>query len=62
MLLVSGRYDFKFPPEVAQKPLIRWTGTASEDKRLEQFDTGHMPPVDDVIRSALTGWINIRDR
>ena len=42
--MLNGRYDFVAPSATLQLPMFRWLGTAEADKRLIQFDTGHMPP------------------
>jgi dienelactone hydrolase len=41
ILMLNGRYDYMFPYETSQKPLLRFLGTRDEDKRLELFPTGH---------------------
>ena len=60
---VSHRLFNPVPPEprlsseTSQKPLFRWLGTPANDKRLLQFETGHMMPVEDIIREALN-WLD----
>lgn len=41
VLMVNGRYDYTFPVETAQDPLLRMPGTAPEDKRHLILDTPH---------------------
>jgi formylglycine-generating enzyme required for sulfatase activity/tRNA A-37 threonylcarbamoyl transferase component Bud32/dienelactone hydrolase len=41
ILMLNGKYDYMFPYETAQKPLLRFLGTPEKDKRLELFPTGH---------------------
>ena len=55
-LLLNGRYDFVYPPEASQLPLFRLLGTPEGQKRHVQFDSGHMPPIQDVRREILD-WL-----
>ncbi len=57
VLMLNGRYDFVAPSATLQLPMFRWLGTAEADKRLIQFDTGHMPPVQDLMRETLN-WLD----
>jgi cephalosporin-C deacetylase-like acetyl esterase len=57
VLMLNGRYDFVSQPAAVQLPLFRWLGTAEQDKRLIQFETGHMPPVQDLMRETLN-WLD----
>ena len=41
ILMLNGKYDYMFPYETSQKPLLRFLGTPAKDKRLEIFPTGH---------------------
>jgi dipeptidyl aminopeptidase/acylaminoacyl peptidase len=41
VLLLNGRYDFRFPYETSQIPFFELLGTPREDKRLIVFETGH---------------------
>jgi len=41
ILLLSGKYDYLFPYETSQKPLLRFFGTPEKDKHLEVFPTDH---------------------
>jgi dienelactone hydrolase len=42
-LMLNGRDDFRFPPELSQKPMFRLLGTKADDKRHVLFDGGHIP-------------------
>ena len=57
VLMISGRYDFAYPLEDSQKPLLRLLGTPEQDKRHFLFDGGHVPPVQDTMREVL-GWFD----
>jgi len=41
ILLLNGKYDYMFPYETSQKPLLRFLGTPEADKHLEVFPTDH---------------------
>jgi dienelactone hydrolase len=41
ILMLNGKYDYLFPYETSQKPLLRFLGTSEEDKHLEVFPTDH---------------------
>jgi eukaryotic-like serine/threonine-protein kinase len=56
-LMLNGRYDFVYPPGSSQLPLFRLIGTPEGQKRLVQFDSGHMPPIRDVEREILD-WLD----
>jgi serine/threonine protein kinase/pimeloyl-ACP methyl ester carboxylesterase len=56
-LILNGRQDFLFPYETSQLPMLRALGTPDADKRLEVFDSGHVPPWNDVIRETLD-WLD----
>ena len=55
-LMLNGRYDFVYPPGASQLPLFRLLGTPEGQKRHVQFDSGHMPPIQDVMREILD-WL-----
>ena len=55
-LMLNGRYDFVYPPAASQ-PLFRFLGTSPREKRHVQLDSGHMPPLQDVMREALD-WLD----
>ncbi len=41
VLMVNGRYDFSFPLEQSQRPLLRMLGTPATEKRERVLDTPH---------------------
>jgi len=55
-LMLNGRYDFVYPPGGSQLPLFGLLGTPEGQKRHVQFDSGHMPPIQDVMREILD-WL-----
>lgn len=58
VLLLGGQYDFYFPNETSQKPLIRLLATPPENKKHVVFEgAGHVPPRIDVIREVLD-WLD----
>ena len=56
-LMINGRYDFIFPVETSQQPLFRFLGTKEPDKRYALFESGHVPPRNDIIRETLN-WLD----
>jgi hypothetical protein len=40
-LMLSGKYDFTFPVETSQLPMLRLLGTPAADKKRIEFDIGH---------------------
>jgi dienelactone hydrolase len=57
VLMLNGRLDFQNPYETLQKPLFRWLGVAEPNKRHVLFETGHLPPVQDLMRETLS-WLD----
>jgi len=57
VLMINGRSDFMFPVETTQEPLYRLLGTPEKDKRRALFDSGHVPPRNEVIKETL-GWLD----
>jgi formylglycine-generating enzyme required for sulfatase activity/dienelactone hydrolase/predicted Ser/Thr protein kinase len=57
VLMINGRYDFDTPLEAAQIPMFRALGTPAKDKRLALFETGHIPPRNDIIKETLD-WLD----
>jgi predicted esterase len=41
VLMLNGRYDFTFPPELCQQPLYRTLGTPAADKKYVLVDSAH---------------------
>ncbi len=57
-LLLGGRYDYIFPVETRQKPLMDLLATPDEDKHHVIFEAGHLPlPRADMIRETLE-WLD----
>ena len=57
VLMINGRYDFVFPLETCQQPLLRALGSAPQDKRQALFDTGHAPPLLPMMKETLD-WLD----
>jgi pimeloyl-ACP methyl ester carboxylesterase len=57
VLMLNGRYDFSFPVETSQKPLIQFLGTPIEHKRHMLYDTGHALPRAEFIKETLA-WLD----
>jgi tRNA A-37 threonylcarbamoyl transferase component Bud32/dienelactone hydrolase len=57
LLMINGRYDFSCPLDTSQEPMMRLLGTPEKDKRLALFDTGHVPPRNEMIRETLD-WLD----
>jgi dipeptidyl aminopeptidase/acylaminoacyl peptidase len=56
-LLLNGRYDFVCPPPTTQEPLLRLLATPARDKRHVQFESGHIPALQDIMREVLI-WLD----
>ena len=57
VLMINGRSDFFFPVQTSQEPLYRLLGTAEKDKRSVRFDSGHVPPQNELIKETLD-WLD----
>jgi eukaryotic-like serine/threonine-protein kinase len=57
VLMLNGRYDFDTPSATLQQPMFRLLGTPERDKRYMQFDTGHIPALQDLMRETLN-WLD----
>ncbi len=58
VLLLAGRYDYVFPVETRQVPMMDLLGTPETDKRHVIFEAGHLPlPRAEVIRETLE-WLD----
>jgi dienelactone hydrolase len=60
-LLITGRYDFGFPVDSNQKPLIRLLGAPEKDKQHKIFErAGHFPNPDDgpEIFRLMLDWLD----
>ena len=56
-LMVSGRYDFRFPLEASQRPMFKWLGAPPEQKRHVLFDTGHALKAEQIA-SVAYAWLD----
>jgi serine/threonine protein kinase/cephalosporin-C deacetylase-like acetyl esterase len=56
-LMLNGRYDFVEPPATSQQPLFRLLGAPARDKRHVQLESGHIPPLQDIMREVLD-WLD----
>ena len=59
VLMLNSRYDFIFPVESSQLPMLRMLGTPEKDKRHVIYDTAHnlMLMRNEVIREVLD-WLD----
>jgi dienelactone hydrolase len=57
VLMLNGKYDYFFPLETSQKPLLRLLGTPASNKRHVVFDSGHAPPSLPVVKELLD-WLD----
>jgi dienelactone hydrolase len=56
-LMLNGRYDTLNPVETTIKPMFDLLGTPAADKRLELFETDHVPPITEYIKETLA-WLD----
>ena len=56
-LMINGKYDFDTPLNTCQIPMFRLLGTPPKDKRHALFDTGHIPPRNEMIKETLD-WLD----
>ncbi len=59
VLMINGKYDFSFSPDLAQEPMFRMLGTDAADKRRVLFDTPHdiSEKKEDLSREVLA-WLD----
>jgi hypothetical protein len=55
--MINGRYDSIFPFESAQDPMFRFLGPPEKYKRHAVFESGHVPPRDQMIKETLD-WLD----
>jgi hypothetical protein len=55
--MLNGRYDFFFPMETAQKPMLRLLGTPESEKRYVVEDGSHYLPRTRLVQETLT-WLD----
>jgi predicted Ser/Thr protein kinase len=58
VLMINGRYDFRFPLETAQLPLVRTLGTPYKDKRHVLFESGHVPVDRAPVMKEVLSWLD----
>ena len=60
VLMINGRYDFTFPYQASQLPLLRLLGTPEKDKRHVVYDAGHaiFPLKAAEARGEMLGWLD----
>jgi pimeloyl-ACP methyl ester carboxylesterase len=56
-LMLNGRYDFFFPMETAQKPMLKLLGTPEAEKRYVVEDGSHYLPRTRLIQETLA-WLD----
>ena len=59
VLVVNGRHDFLCPVETAVHPLFDLLAAPADAKRLVLMESGHVPPLDPLIRETLD-WLDAR--
>ena len=57
LLILNGRYDYFFPPEVSVEPIKEFVGTPDKDVKILLYDTDHWVPREDMIRETLD-WLD----
>jgi dienelactone hydrolase len=58
-LMLNGRYDGRFDLERSVRPMYEFLGTPEADKKWVVFDSGHMPPRQEMIPEILQ-WLDTR--
>jgi dienelactone hydrolase len=56
-LMLNGRFDFLFPVDTSQEPMLRLLGTPNEQKRRVIYPTGHDIPRVEMIKETLN-WLD----
>ncbi len=57
VLMINGRFDFTYPLQGCQLPLLHLLGVHDADKRHVLFDTGHGVPRNPMIKEVLD-WLD----
>lgn len=57
VLMLGGRYDFMAVPATQQFPLFRLLGSRPAEKQIIQFNSGHVPAAQDLMRETLS-WLD----
>ncbi len=58
VILISGKYDYTFPVEASQKPLMARLGTPEADKQHVVLDGGHAPLPRLPTMNAVLPWLD----
>jgi pimeloyl-ACP methyl ester carboxylesterase len=59
VLMVNGQYDYTFPPNLAQLPLLKMIGTPEADKRRVVSPTAHDVSQDSALLSKeVLAWLD----
>ena len=53
VLMLNGKYDHFFPTASSQEPMFRLLGTSPSEKHRVVFDSGHLIPLDLMIKESL---------
>ena len=56
-LMMNGKYDAGFIPDLSQRPLYELLGTPDSDKKYLLYETDHIPPRIEYIRETLA-WLD----
>lgn len=56
-LMLNGKYDAIFSPELSQRPMFELLGTPAEHKKLILYETDHIPPRVEFIKETLA-WLD----
>jgi serine/threonine protein kinase/formylglycine-generating enzyme required for sulfatase activity/dienelactone hydrolase len=57
VLMLNGRFDFIYPPQLSQEPMFRFLGTDKSKKRRVVYDTSHSLPPNPTIKETLD-WLD----
>jgi eukaryotic-like serine/threonine-protein kinase len=57
VLMLNGRYDYYGSPEAAQIPMFRLFATPEKGKRMIIYESGHLPPRDQIVKETLA-WLD----
>ena len=59
-LMAGGRFDFSFPLEISQRPMLALLGAREQDKRLIHWEGGHgdMAPHYGALTSEARAWFD----
>jgi hypothetical protein len=57
VLMMNGRYDYIYPYERSQVPMLRFLGTPDEHKEHKLYDTDHNVPLSEVMKHSII-WLD----